>query len=98
MRHPNRLFLAAAASIALLVILVGVAFAQGAISDKLRSGDAVTIAAGQTVSNDLYAFAGTVRVDGTVDGDLVAAGGLIDIAGTVTGDVLAAGGSVNITA
>ena len=97
MRHPNRLFLAAAASIALLAIMVGVVLAQGAISDKLRSGETVTIAAGETVSNDLYAFAGTVRVDGTVDGDLVATGGLVDVTGTVTGDVLAAGGSVNIT-
>ena len=57
----------------------------------------MTIAAGETVSNDVYAFAGTVRVDGTVDGDLVASGGLVDVTGTVTGDVLAAGGSVNIT-
>jgi hypothetical protein len=97
MLHPNRLLMAAAACVALLAILTGVALAQGAVSDKLRSGDTVTIAAGETVSNDLYAFAGTVRVDGTVDGDLVASGGLVDVTGTVTGDVLAAGGSVNIT-
>lgn len=88
---------AAAASIAVLAILTGVALAQGALNEKLRTGNTVTVAAGETVSNDLYAFAGTVRVDGTVDGDLVASGGLVDIAGTVTGDVLAAGGSVNIT-
>jgi cytoskeletal protein CcmA (bactofilin family) len=97
MRHPNRLYMAAAASVALLAILTGVALAQGAVSDKLRTGNTVTIAAGETVSNDVYAFAGTVRVDGTVDGDLVASGGLVDVTGTVTGDVLAAGGSVNIT-
>ena len=97
MRHPNRLFKAAAASVALLVILTGVALAQIAVSEKLRSGESVIIAAGETVSNDLYAFAGTVRVDGTVEGDLVASGGLVDVTGTVTGDVLAAGGSVSIT-
>ena len=97
MRHPNRLLMAAAACVALLAILAGVALAQGAVSDKLRTGNTVTIAAGETVSNDLYAFAGTVRVDGTVDGDLVASGGLVDVTGTVTGDVLAAGGNVNIT-
>jgi len=96
MRHPNRLLMTAAASVALLAILTGVALAQG-VSDKLRTGDTVTVAAGETVANDLYAFAGTVRVDGTVDGDLVASGGLVDVTGTVTGDVLAAGGSVNIT-
>ena len=97
MRHPNRLLKAAAASVAMLAILTGVAVAQGAVSDKLRTGNTVTIAAGETVSNDVYAFAGTVRVDGTVDGDLVASGGLVDVAGTVTGDVLAAAGSVNIS-
>jgi cytoskeletal protein CcmA (bactofilin family) len=97
MRHPNRLITAATASVVLLATLTGIAIAQGAISDKFRTGDTVTIAAGETVSNDVYAFAGTVRVDGTIDGDLVASGGLVDVTGTVTGDVLAAGGSVNIT-
>jgi cytoskeletal protein CcmA (bactofilin family) len=97
MKHPNRLFMAAAAGVALLAMLTGIVLAQGAVSDKLRTGNTVTIAAGETVSNDVYAFAGTVRVDGTIDGDLVASGGLVDVTGTVTGDVLAAGGSVNIT-
>jgi cytoskeletal protein CcmA (bactofilin family) len=97
MRHPNRLFVAAAAGVALLAMLTSIVLAQGAVSDKLRTGNTVTIAAGETVSNDVYAFAGTVRVDGTIDGDLVASGGLVDVTGTVTGDVLAAGGSVNIT-
>jgi cytoskeletal protein CcmA (bactofilin family) len=97
MRHPNRLFKAMAASVVLLATLAGVALAQDAVSDKLRTGNTVTVATGETVSNDLYAFAGTVRVDGTVDGDLVASGGLIDVTGTVTGDVLAAGGSVTIS-
>ncbi len=97
MRHPNRLLLVTTASVAVLATLSGVALAAGAVSDKLRTGDTVTIAAGETIPNDLYAFAGTVRVDGTVDGDLVASGGLVDVTGTVTGDVLLAGGSVNIT-
>jgi cytoskeletal protein CcmA (bactofilin family) len=97
MRHPNRLLVAAAACLTLLVVLTGVALAQGVLTDKLRTGDTVVIAAGETVSNDLYAAAGTVQVDGTVDGDLVATGGLVDVTGTVTGDVLAAGGRVNIT-
>jgi cytoskeletal protein CcmA (bactofilin family) len=97
MKHPDRLLLATAATIALLALLTGVALAQGAIGEKVRSGDTVTIAAGETVSNDLYAFGGTVRIDGTVDGDLIASGGLVDVTGTVTGDVLAAGGNVNIS-
>ncbi len=97
MRRGNRLLKAIVASIALLAILTGVVVAEGVVSDKLRTGNTVNVAAGETVSNDLYAFAGTVRVDGTVDGDLVASGGLVDVTGTVTGDVLAAGGSVTIS-
>ncbi len=97
MPRPNRLVMAIMASAAVLAILTGVALAQGAVNDKLRGGNTVTIAAGETVPHDLYAFAGTVRVEGTVDGDLVASGGLVDVTGTVTGDVLAAGGSVNIS-
>ena len=97
MRHVNRVLMAAVACVFLLATLTGVAIAQGIVGEKLRSGATVTIPAGETVSNDVYAFAGTVRVDGTVDGDLIASGGRVDITGTVTGDVLAAGGSVNIT-
>ena len=97
MRHPVRLLMAAVACIALLATLTGVAIAQGILGEKLRSGESVTVAAGETISSDLYAFAGTVRIDGTIDGDLIASGGLVDVTGTVTGDVLAAGGSVNIT-
>jgi cytoskeletal protein CcmA (bactofilin family) len=96
MVHSNRLLKATAASLVLLAVLTGVALAQGAVSDKLRTGNTVTVAAGETVPSDLYAFAGTVRVDGTVDGDLVASGGTVDVTGTVTGDVLAAGGSVTV--
>ena len=96
MKSPNRLIAAVAACAALLLMLAGVAIVQGAVSEKFRSGETVVIAAGETVANDVYALAGTVRVEGTVDGDLVASGGQIDVTGTVTGDVLAAGGSVNI--
>jgi cytoskeletal protein CcmA (bactofilin family) len=82
-------------AVLLLLTLAGVVLAQTA-REKLRTGDTVTVAAGETVANDLYAFAGTVRIDGTVDGDLIATGGTIDVTGSVTGDVLAAGGSVSI--
>jgi cytoskeletal protein CcmA (bactofilin family) len=97
MPRSHRLLKAAVASAALLLILAGGVLAQGVLGEKLRTGDAVTIAAGETVPTDLYAFAGTVSVDGTIDGDLVASGGTIDVTGTVNGDVLAAGGTINIS-
>ena len=96
MPRPSRhVAIAAAISLLALVVFAGVAFAQS--NDKLRTAREVTIPAGETVANDLYVFAGSIRVDGTIDGDLVALGGTIDIPGSVTGDVLAAGGNVTIT-
>jgi cytoskeletal protein CcmA (bactofilin family) len=94
-RPSRRIATAATLAVVALIVLVGVALAQS--NDKLRSGQTVTIPAGETVTSDLYVFAGTVRVEGTIDGDLVAMGGMIEIPGTVTGDVLAAGGNVSIT-
>ncbi|MFL5685150.1 MAG: hypothetical protein ACJ77D_03745 [Chloroflexota bacterium] len=96
MARPSRRVAGAAAfAIVALIVLAGVALAQS--NDKLRSGETVTIPAGETVGTDLYVFAGTVRVEGTIDGDLVALGGTIEVPGTVTGDVLAAGGDITIT-
>jgi len=95
MPRPSRhLALAALSAVLFAITFVGVALAQS--NDKLRTGETVTIPAGETVATDVYAFAGIVRVEGKIDGDLVAAGGTIDVPGTVTGDVLATGGNVSI--
>ena len=94
-RPSRRLAIAAAVAVVALAVFSGIALAQS--NDKLRSGQTVTIPASETVANDLYVFAGTVRVEGTIDGDLVAVGGTIDVPGTVTGDVLVAGGYVTIS-
>ena len=93
-RPSRRLSLAALCAVFLAITFAGVAIAQS--NEKLRSGETVTIAAGETIATDLYVFAGTVRVEGTIDGDLVAVGGTIDIPGNVTGDVLVTGGNVSI--
>ena len=96
MPRPSRhVAIAAIVAVVALIVLAGVALAQS--NDKLRSGQTVTIPAGQTVASDLYVFAGTIRVEGTIDGDLVALGGTVDIPGTVTGDILAAAGNVSVT-
>jgi cytoskeletal protein CcmA (bactofilin family) len=70
---------------------------QTELGGKVRSGQEVVVASGETVQGDLIASAGTVRIDGRVDGDLLATGGRVTVAGTVTGDVMAAGGSTTIS-
>jgi cytoskeletal protein CcmA (bactofilin family) len=84
-------------AIALASLSTTAAAQQTELGGKVRSGQEVTIPAGETVQGDLIASAGTVRIDGRVDGDLVAIGSQVIVAGTVTGDVLAAAGSTTIS-
>jgi cytoskeletal protein CcmA (bactofilin family) len=67
------------------------------LGGKVRSGQEVTVPAGETVEGDLIASAGTVRIEGRVDGDLVASGGQVTVTGAVTGDVLVAAGTTTIS-
>jgi len=84
-------------AVALASLSATVLAQQTELSGKVRSGQEVIVPAGETVQGDLYASAGTVRIDGQVDGDLVASGGRVSVAGRVTGDVLTAAGSTTIS-
>jgi cytoskeletal protein CcmA (bactofilin family) len=68
--------------------------AGGDVEDKLRTGDSVTVDAGEVVAHDLYVFGGDVVVDGTVEGDLVVASSSVTINGLVQGDVVAGAGQL----
>lgn len=85
-------------AVAVLMLLAAtIVLAQESfLSGKVRVGQSITVASGETWDGDLYLFAGTVTMDGTVDGDLVAFGGTVHVNGTVTGDVLASGGQLEI--
>ncbi|HSR22124.1 MAG TPA: hypothetical protein VLW53_01125 [Candidatus Eisenbacteria bacterium] len=63
----------------------------------LRQGPDVTIPAGTTVADDVYAGAGRVTMAGTIAGSLIAAGGTVDVTGTVERDVMVTGGTVTIS-
>jgi hypothetical protein len=52
-----------------LVMLSAAALVQETeLGGKLRSGQEVVVPAGETVAGDLYASAGTVRIEGRVRG------------------------------
>lgn len=95
--RPGRLALVASA--VLLLGTAGLAFAQDASvpGGKLRTGDEIRVAEGETVAGDLYAFGGLVTVDGRVAGDLVAAAGDVTVTGRVEGDVVAVAGTVTVS-
>jgi hypothetical protein len=84
--------------VALVLLLVLVPTGGGAFAADTRQGDVVTVGAGQTINDDLYAFGGTVDIQGRINGDVVASGGTVTIhgQGSVTGDLLAAGGTTTV--
>ena len=97
MPHLRLRPVAALIAVLLLVVSATAVLAQDeALDGKLRTGEDVTVPAGETVEGDLYAASNTIVIDGTVEGDLVAAGGDIQVNGTVSGDVIAAGGNVTV--
>ena len=89
-----------AATAILLLVSAPAALAQSdsatLLEGKFRAGDDVTIAAGETVADDVYIATGTAVIDGTVDGDVIVTAGQIDVGGTINGDLLAAGGTVTV--
>lgn len=85
------------ARLLLLVVAMLVASGGQAAAADIRSGDTITVGAGETIEDDLYVFGGTISIVGTVRGDVIAFGGTLIINGTVTGDVIAASGSVNVS-
>ena len=69
-----------------VVLLLGLP--SGASAAEIRRGPNASVAAGQTIDNDLIVIGGTVRIDGTVKGDVIAFTENLAINGHVTGDVI----------
>jgi cytoskeletal protein CcmA (bactofilin family) len=85
-------------SLAVLVLLALATFRSVNAFDG-RTGDIVTIPAGEVIEDDLYITAGTFVLGGTVKGDLIVLGGEITIepGGVVEQDLMAAGQTVTIS-
>lgn len=82
---------------ALLLTAVFLAQAPRAYAGEFRGGDTVTIAAGETINDDLYITGNIIDVQGTVNGDLIATGAQIIVNGVVTGDVLGSAQTLTIS-
>jgi cytoskeletal protein CcmA (bactofilin family) len=60
----------------------------GEIFKGTPANPSYTLAAGETLNNDLYVFADSARIEGTVNGDVIAFCRTVEINGHVTGDVI----------
>lgn len=78
------------------IILVPLQFSQA--ETIVRTGDAVSVSANQTVEGNYYGIGGTVSLSGVITGDAILAGGNVTVNGTVAEDVFVLGGTVNISA
>lgn len=83
-------------TILLLAALLLVSLARPAAAADIRQGDSITVPAGETIADDLYAFGGTISILGTVRGDVLAFGGTVIIDGNVTDDLIAGAGTVTV--
>jgi cytoskeletal protein CcmA (bactofilin family) len=88
--HRSILIRSGLAVLLALVVLVGGTSTVKA-ADFSHAG---TVAAGQTVDDDLFLGGDSVSMDGTVNGMLVAGGNTITINGTVNGDAFLAGSHI----
>lgn len=80
------------------LVAASVVFGQETrLGGKLRSGEEIVVSSTETVSGDLYAFGGSVRIEGAVEGDLVAMAGQVQVSGTVDGDAMVGSGDLDIT-
>lgn len=72
----------------------GVIVDEGDGGDRVRMGDDITIEPNESVSGDVVAIGGTVRIMGTVQGDAVAIGGdmILGDSAVVGGDAVSIGG------
>lgn len=79
-----------------LLMLLLMTLAGPALAVEMRSGEAVTLAKGETVDDDLLLSGTMVVVDGTVNGDLFAVGQDVIINGTVNGSLFAGARTVTL--
>jgi hypothetical protein len=84
------------ATLGLLLLIVSAT--PGFAMEKRVAGNdkIVSVPAGETVDDNLFAAGDTVIIDGTINGDLIALARTVTINGTVKGNVIAGASSVEV--
>lgn len=85
-----------ALSLSLVAVFI-VAFSGVASAQNVKTGERVSVSAGETVDSALFMGGNTINIAGTVNGDVYCAGQNVTISGTVNGDVLCVGQTITIS-
>ncbi|HLH23529.1 MAG TPA: hypothetical protein VK066_13490 [Chloroflexota bacterium] len=81
----------------MLLMLAGLAAATTpAQAMEFRSGDTVTVPAGTTIDDDLFATGQTITIDGQVNGEVFAFGQTVTVSGAIQHDLITAGQQVAV--
>src|SRR5438552_14013109 len=75
-------------------LLLAPAVAPVALAADFRSADDFVVKADETIDDDLYVCARSIRIDGTVDGDLIGWAQEITINGTIKGSLIVGGQTI----
>lgn len=79
-----------------LSLLLVFSVATPVAAAEFRSGDNTSVAAGETVDDDVYLAGGTVTIAGTVTRDALVATEDLDVTGQIDGNLIAAGNEIDI--
>lgn len=80
----------------LLAVMFLVMLTPSALALDRREGSRLTVAAGETVEDDLLLTGVAVAIDGTVKGDVIAFAESVTVTGTIEGNLVAAANSVDV--
>ncbi|HTX79672.1 MAG TPA: hypothetical protein VMC62_08390 [Longilinea sp.] len=91
----NQQFRSVVIRVGLAVLLASIILIGGTSTVKAADFNSTgTVAAGQTIDDDLFLGGDTVSMNGTVNGMLMAGGNVVTVNGTVNGDAFLAGNQI----
>ena len=85
------------ATLGLLLLIVSASSGFAMDVRNMGQDKIVTVPAGQTVDDSLFATGDTVIIDGIINGDLIAFARHVSINGTIKGNLITAGSSVDVS-
>jgi cytoskeletal protein CcmA (bactofilin family) len=84
------------AAVAASILAVVIALPSIGHALERRTGNLITVEAGETIEDTLFAAGDTIAIDGNVNGDLLAFGRSITVRGNVAGNIFTGGETVSV--